>query len=207
MSDNLGDRRYRLKRISYYGNDLPILMQNENGPCPLLALSNVLILRGSIYIHPDINEVSFDDLTSRIAEYLLDANPLPDGGHLELRANLQRNLTDGMALFPKLNRGLDVNVRFGKFEWEGLTPGFEYSEDLVIFDLLNVRLLHGWLVDPQDGETARVVSHLSYNQCVEKACATPPSSFGPTESPPADPPPSSHPPTTPTTDPIATRCR
>lgn len=163
-----GDRRYRLKRITYYGNDFPILMQNENGPCPLLALSNVLILRGSIHVHPDITEVSFEELTSLIAEYLLDANPLPEGGNSEIRANVQRNLTDGMALFPKLNRGLDVNVRFGKFAWEGLTPGFEYSEDLVIFDLLNVCLVHGWLVDPQDTETVRAVAHLTYNQCVEK---------------------------------------
>ena len=73
---------YRTKRILYYGatarsclpsrqsvkhspaptagNELPILMQNENGPCPLLALANVLILRGGIYIHPDFSEVTFE---------------------------------------------------------------------------------------------------------------------------------------------------
>ena len=49
---------YRTKRIHYFGHELPILMQNENGPCPLLALANVLILRGGIYIHPDISEVT-----------------------------------------------------------------------------------------------------------------------------------------------------
>ena len=35
--------------------------------------------------------------------------------------------------------------------------GLEYSEDLLIFDLLRVRLLHGWLVDPQDTATAAAV--------------------------------------------------
>ncbi len=67
-----------------------------------------------------------------------------------------------MALFPKLARGLDVNVRFDAVD------GLEYSEDLLLFDVLHVRLLHGWLVDPQDRETACVVSKLSYNQLVEK---------------------------------------
>jgi len=42
------------------GNELPILMQNENGPCPLLALANVLLLRGGIEIHPDYPEVTFE---------------------------------------------------------------------------------------------------------------------------------------------------
>lgn len=35
-------------------------MQNENGPCPLLALANVLLLRGGIEIHPDYSEVTFE---------------------------------------------------------------------------------------------------------------------------------------------------
>ena len=56
-----------------------------------------------------------------------------------LRANQQRNIADGMALFPKLQRGLDVNVGFTRVD------AFEYSEDQVIFDLLSVRLVHGWL--------------------------------------------------------------
>ena len=33
------------KRIMYQGREVPILMQNENGPCPLLALANALCLR------------------------------------------------------------------------------------------------------------------------------------------------------------------
>lgn len=43
----------------------------------------------------------------------------------ELRANQQQNLADGMSLFPKLQRGLDVNVGFTKID------AFEYSEDQV----------------------------------------------------------------------------
>lgn len=155
------ENMFPTKRIIYQDREVPILMQNENGPCPLLALSNVLLLRGDISIHADVANVSFSDLTSYLAGYMLESNTLSES-NLELRANQQQNLTDGMALFPKLNRGLDVNVRFDKVD------GLEYSEDLVIFDLMHVRLLHGWLVDPQDRATHAVVGRLTYNQLVEK---------------------------------------
>lgn len=85
MAGDLGDTRYRLKRISFRGNELPILMQNENGPCPLLALSNVLLLRGSIFVHPDVSEITFEELTARLADYMLDANELPDDNPMVCR--------------------------------------------------------------------------------------------------------------------------
>ena len=93
---------YYTKTIRHYGNELAILMQNENGPCPLLAIANVLILRGGIYIHPDIAEISFGDLTARMAEYMLDQSATLSETDEVLRANQQRNIADGMALFPKL---------------------------------------------------------------------------------------------------------
>ena len=202
MADGLS---FPCKQITYEGRDVPILMQNENGPCPLLALANCLLLRksslddilyphpqstshhaarpdldrgkarmkstdicfrsrhsgGSITIHSDISVVSFETLTSLLAEYMLERNVLSETND-ELRANQQKNITDCMALFPKLNRGLDVNVKFDKVD------GLEYSEDLLIFDLMHTRLLHGWLVDPQDRETYKAVAPLSYNQLVEK---------------------------------------
>ena len=48
-----------------------------------------------------------------VAGYLLDSNSL-DGKETseEYRANLQHNLTEALALLPKLTTGIDVNVRF-----------------------------------------------------------------------------------------------
>ena len=169
------------KRIAYNNREVPVLMQNENGPCPLLALSNVLLLRGSITIHADISTISFRDLTSLIAEYMLDRNSAQD-------VNQQQNLADVMKVFPKLNRGLDVNVRFDKVD------GLEYTEDLLIFDLMHVRLLHGWIVDPQDTVTHSVLGRLTYNQLVEKVIefqspARPQAMASPAPAPPPPPPP------------------
>ncbi|CAI9535186.1 unnamed protein product [Staurois parvus] len=40
--------------------------------------------------------------------------------------------------------------------------------ECIVFDLLNIPLYHGWLVDPQSPEAVRAVGKLSYNQLVEK---------------------------------------
>jgi len=38
----------------------------------------------------------------------------------------------------------------------------------MLFDFCNTRLVHGWLVDPQDAEMYNFICTLSYNQLVEK---------------------------------------
>lgn len=48
---------------------------------------------------------------------------------------------------------------------------FEYTPELIIFDLLEIRLYHGWLVDPQEPEVGVAVGNCSYNQLVEKIIA------------------------------------
>lgn len=45
---------------------------------------------------------------------------------------------------------------------------FEYTTECIIFDLLQIVLYHGWLVDPQNTEEVSAVGKVSYNQLVEK---------------------------------------
>lgn len=54
-----------------------------------------------------------------------------------------QNMSDAMAILHKLQTGLDVNVRF-----TGVRV-FEYTPECIVFDLLDIPLYHGWLVDPQ----------------------------------------------------------
>lgn len=52
---------YKLKRIDFFGRTVPVALQNENGPCPLLAIANVLLLRKQIELPehaPDISQVN-----------------------------------------------------------------------------------------------------------------------------------------------------
>lgn len=88
-------------------------LQNENGPCPLLALCNVLILTGRIKITPGQTDISSTHLTDLLGTYLFElhkTNQLTDGE----KANLEQNIQDTMAIFPKLQTGLDVNVKFNR---------------------------------------------------------------------------------------------
>lgn len=165
---------YKVKTIDFLRREVPIVLQNENGPCPLLALANTLLLRNAIYLPPNTPDVSQarsspcivylsvlpkraglsgstrlaylqERLVSLIAGHLLDTNSeerLASHGD-EYRANLQQNVEDAMALLPKLTTGVDVNVRFDSIR------GFEFTRETAIFDLLDIRLVHGWLVDPQ----------------------------------------------------------
>jgi hypothetical protein len=77
--------------------------------------------------------------------------------------NYEQNMQDAITIFPRLLTGLDVNVRFNS------VSGFEFTQELAIFDLLDVPLYHGWLSEPSDAVTHPVVSECTYNQLVEMA--------------------------------------
>ena len=108
----------------------------------------------------------------------------------------EQNVQDAIAILPKLQTGLDVNVRFTGVSLvtnftlltlarislyyiqmfciskaNSRTPfqvsDFEYTKECIIFDLLNISLYHGWLLDPQEEDVATAVHSLSYNQLVE----------------------------------------
>jgi ubiquitin carboxyl-terminal hydrolase MINDY-1/2 len=66
---------YRLKKIRFFGRTVPILCQNENGPCPLLAIANTLLLQRHLEIHPDHAEVSLQRIIEMVANRVLEANP------------------------------------------------------------------------------------------------------------------------------------
>ena len=48
------DLFFVIKNIKYFGSNRMILLQNENGPCPLLAVANALLLENKLKgIHED----------------------------------------------------------------------------------------------------------------------------------------------------------
>lgn len=44
------DIEHKVKRIKFLGKEVPIITQNSNGPCPLLAILNALLLRVSLHV-------------------------------------------------------------------------------------------------------------------------------------------------------------
>eukprot|EP01135_Chromosphaera_perkinsii_P008486 Nk52_evm54s1360 gene=Nk52_evmTU54s1360 len=140
---------------------VPIVTQNENGPCPLIAIVNVLLLRGQLKLSDNADCVSFDYLLQLVTDRILSVQGR-EGNSEEFKLNLERNIEDAFAILPKLNRGLDVNVKF-----TGIAD-FEYTTEFIIFDILDIDMYHGWIIDKDAPETAKAVGKLSYNQLVEK---------------------------------------
>ena len=66
---------YYLKRFQWKGEAIQIVTQNENGPCPLLAIANVLVLTKRIML-PSMQEcISATQLMEYIGDYILTAGP------------------------------------------------------------------------------------------------------------------------------------
>ncbi|KAM4724911.1 ubiquitin carboxyl-terminal hydrolase MINDY-1 [Anableps anableps] len=151
---------YLVKWITWKEKKTPIVTQSENGPCPLLAIMNTLFLRWKAKLPAQTEVVTTEELMDHLGECVLSVTPREKTNGMEL--NFQQNMSDAMAVLPKLSTGLDVNVRF-----TGVTD-FEYTPECIVFDLLNIPLYHGWLVDPQSPEMVAAVGKLSYNQLVEK---------------------------------------
>ncbi|XP_046439683.1 titin-like isoform X1 [Daphnia pulex] len=155
-----GDMLHHIKNIQFKDKNVGIVTQNENGPCPLVAIINVLLLRRQITLPTHLEIVSAAKLMEYIGDAMLESVPKNLSG--EVRLNYEQNMHDAMAVLPKLQTGLDVNVKF-----TGVRD-FEYTPECIIFDLLRIPLFHGWLVDPQTPEVVAAVGQAGYNQLVEK---------------------------------------
>ncbi|CEP10845.1 hypothetical protein [Parasitella parasitica] len=175
---------YLVKAIDWKNKKVCIITQNENGPCPLVAICNVLFLRGELEISPPDREfVTFEYLVDRLGDYLLTHGPKDElttttktntkseklprmpkrQDTSEFVLTYRHNLDTALSILPNLKSGLDVNVKFNNIH------GFEPTAELAMFDLFNVNLVHGWVADPQDVETYDVVVNKcgTYNHVVE----------------------------------------
>lgn len=151
---------YHIRWVTLSSVKYPIITQNENGPCPLLAILNLLILKGTIQLPPMQEIITAEQLMEYLGDCMLGAMPkdLTESAQL----NYEQNMSDAMTILPKLQTGLDVNVRF-----TGVRD-FEYTPECIVFDLLQIPLYHGWIVDPHEDSVVKAVGRLSYNQLVEK---------------------------------------
>uniref|UniRef100_G1NTZ2 Ubiquitin carboxyl-terminal hydrolase n=1 Tax=Myotis lucifugus TaxID=59463 RepID=G1NTZ2_MYOLU len=155
-----GQSVYHIKWIQWKEEHTPIITQNENGPCPLLAILNVLLLAWKVKLPPMMEIITAEQLMEYLGDYMLDAKP-KEISEIQ-RLNYEQNMSDAMAILHKLQTGLDVNVKF-----TGVRV-FEYTPECIVFDLLDIPLYHGWLVDPQVDDIVKAVGNCSYNQLVEK---------------------------------------
>ncbi|KAJ1890807.1 hypothetical protein LPJ66_007267 [Kickxella alabastrina] len=113
--------------------DKQILTQNQNGPCPLIALTNVLILQNKLQIptNSSVAEITADALASLLGNFLL----AQDGVSEETVALV-------LGLLPSMSRGLDVELRFAN-----IYDFAEPSGATAVFRAFGVVLVHGWVAE------------------------------------------------------------
>ncbi|CAK7236009.1 hypothetical protein SEUCBS140593_009474 [Sporothrix eucalyptigena] len=169
---------YQIKNIAWYDHRAaqnprisPILVQNANGPCPLVALVNALSLTTPADISTSLTEM----LKTReqvSLSFLLDA--VFDELMSSRRSNTDSGLPDVDELYKflkGLHAGMNVNPRFiptkevltafrrtslthlHPTERDDMVPGtFEETREMQLYATFNIPLIHGWL--PQKGDGA-----------------------------------------------------
>jgi len=152
--------KYDVKWIDWNNQKTAIIMQNQNGPCPLISLMNVLLLSNRVEIPSGKNNVTSEFVLAKLGDSLLDKNL--DYLSQDEQINFEHSISDAMSIFPKLQTGIDVNIKFTTVD------SFEYTQDLNIFDVFRIPLYHGWLPDPQDQNLFELINDVSYNQLVER---------------------------------------
>jgi hypothetical protein len=72
---DIDDCIYHLKWIMWHDKKTPIVTQNENGPCPLIAISNILLLRGKIILSSAMEIITAKQLMDYIGHMILQNVP------------------------------------------------------------------------------------------------------------------------------------
>lgn len=164
---------YEIKKITWHDVNAaknprisPILVQNANGPCPLLALVNALTLSTPA----EIDTALVETLRSReqvSLGLLLDAvfDELMSGRRGDAAQELP-DVTELYSFLLTLHTGMNVNPRFfpppprspndprnsmshvHPSAREGSIPGtFEATLEMKMYSTFSVPLIHGWLPD------------------------------------------------------------
>ncbi|KAJ2745450.1 hypothetical protein GGI20_002157 [Coemansia sp. BCRC 34301] len=156
-------QEYRLKVIQWRDpqtqrlREAKIVTQNENGPCPLIALVNVLTLTTSsgftIGGSPNKRTTTDEELVSLLANHLLQrTEPPPDSsnetGH---SVPAEHDVNAVLSLLPTLSKGLDVDLQFSHIYDFGVTPAS------LLFRAFAVDLVHGWVVDPKEEQEVAAI--------------------------------------------------
>lgn len=146
---------YKTKTIDFQGKR-NILIQNENGPCALLAIINSILLTVNsesaapvhelvVLINSQLN-IELDQILNRLGQIAI--------ANQQLYGLDPEDIQTTLSLLPKLHEGLNINPTFD--------GGFNESPELTIFKVFQLPLVHGWIVDPTDTEHSAVRKYNSY---------------------------------------------
>lgn len=167
--------QFQVKTIQWsdYEHKTPILLQDANGPCPLIALVNTLLLQNEIDIRNHQLELVEDTnhkriaaigtlkllLTTHTGRYISLTQLLGQLGDILLELNSKHDeasLDQLLNSLPLLHTGLTVNPNIinGQFPVNDLSS--------VLFTKFGLTFKHGWIFDETDSQDAlyKILSEL-----------------------------------------------
>ncbi|CAK7245218.1 MAG: hypothetical protein STHCBS139747_006791 [Sporothrix thermara] len=168
---------YQVKNISWHDHRTtqnprmsPILLQNANGPCPLVALINALSLTTPADVSTPLTEmlmareqVSLSFLLDAVFDELMSSRRTTEGSDLPDVDELYKFLKElhtGMNVNPRFIPTPEVLAAFRRTslthlhpsERETMIPGtFENTREMQLYATFNIPLIHGWLPMKGDG--------------------------------------------------------
>jgi len=104
---------YSLKSVRFHDKTFKVLLQNENGPCPLLAAANVLLLSSQITLPESSirnNVASIDDVVNMLAGHALKRQNVPDN---DVNVNTNVKNTSTSTSTPS-NKSVDATIQKSK---------------------------------------------------------------------------------------------
>jgi len=129
------EETFAVRSVAFCGRQVPMLLQNRNGPCALLAVANCLLMRGTLTLAKDEVLVSSSTLVERLAQLCEQLNAT----QMEEDPNMREGITEVIQRLPLLLDGLLLNCGFAS------CTDFELTADLGLFDCLSVNLYHVWV--------------------------------------------------------------
>ncbi|CAN8104171.1 unnamed protein product [Discula destructiva] len=169
---------YQVKNIKWLDADetgvlrtSPILVQNANGPCPLMALVNALTLTTPVDAEEAVlvntlrtrEQIGLDLLLNAVFDELMSERRLTEDVSLPDVTELYdflKGLHTGMNVNPRFIPTEEMEMAFKRTSWthlhpherEDLIPGtFEDTKEMAFYRIFQIPLIHGWL--PQKGTT------------------------------------------------------
>lgn len=66
---------YHIKWVNFKNQKVPIITQNVNGPCPLLAIMNVLLLKKKVALQPSTEFITANQVMTHLGNCVLENVP------------------------------------------------------------------------------------------------------------------------------------
>jgi MINDY deubiquitinase len=110
---------FSTKIVNFRGGRKRIVLQNQNGPCPLLAIVNGLILQDKLQLPSGASDVDSSRLQHQLVGHIVDSQT-------NTTANLRHQIDETIQLVMRgrFVEGMDVNPKFSS------CSAFEYTQEV-----------------------------------------------------------------------------